>query len=622
VRRFINNLLRKALSGKPTFKSTKKRPRTRLEIEGLENRLVPAALSLSNGVLTYTAGTDTANNLSVALSGSTYTFNDTAETIRVAGVTATGNGTNTVSVSSSGVKQIVLTLGNQADTVRIRSAAQPITVNAGDGDDTIAVGSTKNSLADLGANLTVNGQGGNDTLTLNDQGNGAAQTYQILSSSVTRSGIPTIFYGALEGLTLNAGTLGDRIDVRSTLTATPLTINAGGGDDNIIPGQPSAMNGPLTVNGQGGTDTLDYSDFAGIVSYETREASPSTSFVQTSPVTLVMKIHGVTVDLAAGQATELAGMSAIENVRGSAFDDTLLGDDNSNSLWGGDGDDVIHGGDGEDFVSGGAGKDVLLGWDAGHLIDGYDHYEDVFDLAHPVVDGTAFTDVIQAHAPTCTILSSLAAAANQGFDLAGGITYLGNNQYSVRLYRNGQLDPETVYFDGTWNSNDAQPTRERASNGRAAGAMVGEFWTLLYQRAYLQRYITNWENPNPATWNRQGDSGWSINSEPLRVFTGRSDTTGTIAADEPTSTAQAMRDRLAAGDMMIAHHVHHLYAVLGVSKDNAGNWKVTVYNPYAIDDADFDKIDGSEVKNDGLMVLSWTEFAKQFDNAIDAYKTA
>src|SRR5262249_8976289 len=129
---------------------------------------------------------------------------------------------------------------------------------------------------------------------------------------------------------------------------------------------------------------------------------------------------------------------------------------------------------------------------------------------------------------------------------------------------------------------------------------------------------TNWENADTDTWNRQGDYGWSINSEPLRVFTGWNDTGGKIAADEPTSTAQAMSDRLAAGDMMIAHHLHHLYSVLGASKNNAGTAKVTLYNPYAIDDADFVKIDGSGDKNDGRMVLSWTEFTKQFDNAINA----
>lgn len=54
-------------------------------------------------------------------------------------------------------------------------------------------------------------------------------------------------------------------------------------------------------------------------------------------------------------------LSNIYNLIGSAFDDTLAGDDKNNWLFGNDGDDVLIGGVGKDILIGGAGADVLNG---------------------------------------------------------------------------------------------------------------------------------------------------------------------------------------------------------------------------------------------------------------------
>src|SRR5262249_25033024 len=58
-----------------------KRERLQLKVEALEDRLTPATLQLIDGLLTYTAGNGFYNNLSVSVSGNTYTFKDTAERI-------------------------------------------------------------------------------------------------------------------------------------------------------------------------------------------------------------------------------------------------------------------------------------------------------------------------------------------------------------------------------------------------------------------------------------------------------------------------------------------------------------------------------------------------------------
>jgi Ca2+-binding RTX toxin-like protein len=73
---------------------------------------------------------------------------------------------------------------------------------------------------------------------------------------------------------------------------------------------------------------------------------------------------GVTVDLLrGGTAGEATGDSfvSVENVIGSAYADTLIGDIANNRLEGGAGDDILRGGAGNDWLVGGPGADRLEG---------------------------------------------------------------------------------------------------------------------------------------------------------------------------------------------------------------------------------------------------------------------
>src|SRR5207244_7004719 len=92
----------------------------------------------------------------------------------------------------------------------------------------------------------------------------------------------------------------------------------------------------------------------------------------------------------------------------------------------------------------------------------------------------SINDVDQGQAGTCVILSLIAAVTDSGVNLAARITPLGNNLYSVPLYRPGTgWITQTVFYNGTWTANDPVP----------AGA--GDFWVLLYQRAFLQEMGVN-----------------------------------------------------------------------------------------------------------------------------------
>ena len=76
-------------------------------------------------------------------------------------------------------------------------------------------------------------------------------------------------------------------------------------------------------------------------------------------------LEGIYVDLDAGTATggdaEGDTLTNIENLTGSDFADTLIGDANANVLDGGAGNDTLRGGDGNDTLIGGAGNDVAYG---------------------------------------------------------------------------------------------------------------------------------------------------------------------------------------------------------------------------------------------------------------------
>ncbi|WP_404403447.1 polymorphic toxin-type HINT domain-containing protein [Pelagibacterium halotolerans] len=119
------------------------------------------------------------------------------------------------------------------------------------------------------------------------------------------------------------------------------TLDGGAGDDLL-----SGGGGNDWFVGGAGADTLDGGDGVDTVDYSASAAA-------------------ITVDLAAGTGAggDAGGdtLSDVENVIGTAFDDTLTGSDAANTLDGGAGNDVLNGGAGDDVLIGGSGADTLDG---------------------------------------------------------------------------------------------------------------------------------------------------------------------------------------------------------------------------------------------------------------------
>lgn len=309
-------------------------------------------------------------------------------------------------------------------------------------------------------------------------------------------------------------------------------------------------------------------------------------------------------------------------IYGDAGNDTIFGGNASDAIYGNAGDDSLLGMGGSDYLNGGAGTDLFYGG------SGRDTFRDDFQFDTWAIDGMSADDVQQGQGGTCTILSVLAAAAAKNVNLAANIQYLGNNVYRVRLndtYFFGLYQRpiyENVYFDGTWNDADAQPTMRRDENGSPTGIPAGDFWTTIYQRAVLQYTGTNWRDQSAVenwAWTETaarntilgvGNSTRVNKSDPnlparltQLLHAGAVMTAGT--PDFKDSNGASIEER----DGIVGYHA---YAVLDVYWQNSG-WRVKLYNPWGWDNDGDVQMDA---RDDGTIDISWDVFARNFEDYV------
>ncbi|MBP1862247.1 beta strand repeat-containing protein [Rhizobium herbae] len=222
----------------------------------------------------------------------------------------------------------------------------------GDNDDELMRGtSVRDELYGTGGNDLLDGGGGGDYLsggTGSDRvtyTNAAAGVIVDLSSPAGNAGEAAgDTYNSIENLT------GSAFDDTLTGTNGTNSMLGGNGDDRM-----AGLNGSDNLFGNDGNDVLlggagadDLSGGAGSdrASYETAAAAVIASL--SSP---------------AGNTGDADGdtYNSVENLTGSAFDDTLTGNNGTNSILGGDGDDTLTGLSGDDNLFGNDGNDLLIG---------------------------------------------------------------------------------------------------------------------------------------------------------------------------------------------------------------------------------------------------------------------
>ncbi len=321
------------------------------------------------------------------------------------------------------------------------------------------VGSSFNDTLSGDANNNIlNGGAGNDTVSYVGITSTIVATLTEAGGSATGTGIGTDTYFEIENITggsgadnlygnssaniLSGGVGSDTLDGKGgndTLYGNEGNDVLYGGDgDDILDGG----DGNDQLYGNAGADTL-----VGGLGIDTADYSTSLSAV-------AIALGGTPGSGGDAQGDTLSG---IENIVGSAGDDTLTGDSGSNvlsggaghdylyglggsdtllgmagddHLYGGDGDDTLSGGDGDDFLYGEAGNDVLRGnASVGHnTLDGGAGDDTLYgeDGVDWMIGGTHATlgDTAYYGNSATNIVASLATGMGTG-GAAAGDTYVG-----------------------------------------------------------------------------------------------------------------------------------------------------------------------------------------------------
>jgi Ca2+-binding RTX toxin-like protein len=131
------------------------------------------------------------------------------------------------------------------------------------------------------------------------------------------------------------------------------------GGNDIIAGR----GGDDWINGGPGADYIDGGEGRDTANYE-------------------LSTSGVLVSLESGRGyggdAEGDTLVKVENLMGTIYNDTLIGNGVTNYLWGATGNDTLKGGGGDDMLNGGPGNDILRGGDGRDLMTGAEDNDSLF----------------------------------------------------------------------------------------------------------------------------------------------------------------------------------------------------------------------------------------------------
>ena len=290
-----------------------------------------------------------AATVNVAPPNITVTGDDNPETITIAdaGGFITVDGTATTATANDTFDLTVNALGGD-DTVVVNTALlRTVTINGGDGNDTVN-GSPDDDIINGGNGLdTLNGGAGDDRISGND-------------ADDTMNGDA--------GNDVMVWNPGDDNDI--------MNGGAGGGDD-------------AELNGGNNPENFAATPVAGRVRFERVSPAPFTLDVGPDTERLVLNANGgddtMVSDPATPTAMLLNGGTGLDTMSGGANADFINGGDDNDSLSGGPGIDRIVGDRGNDTMKGQGGDDTLV-WNNG---DGSDVMDGELGLDEIEVNGAA-----------------------------------------------------------------------------------------------------------------------------------------------------------------------------------------------------------------------------------------
>jgi Ca2+-binding RTX toxin-like protein len=282
------------------------------------------------------------------------------------------------SINYSNVAHLALHAGKGNDTITLSPTALNLDGLPGTNEIPLLFGST-------GSTFTVDGGAGTNSLIFDDQKNPFNSGWNVTDNSVTRSHkfgslfSPTVSssigYSNVSNVTINAGSGSNSFLISSTPATGHVTVNGGSGANRLTTNN---GNHDFSISGHDAGAYANVS-FANIGSLAGGSGVDIFKFLPAGKLDGTINGGGapagqgdwldysafgapVTVDLATGSATAVTGgVSNIQNVIGSAGNDTLTGNALGNILIGGAGTNVITGGSGRSLLIGGTGTSLITG---------------------------------------------------------------------------------------------------------------------------------------------------------------------------------------------------------------------------------------------------------------------
>ena len=286
------------------------------------------------------------------------------------------------------------------------------------------------------------GRGGNDTVSY------APSTQGVVATLTT----------GLIGVVQANDASGDTFTSIENLTGSAYDDTLiGNGDNNIINGG----RGNNTLEGLGGADS-----FVGGIDIDTVSYEHSGAGVVSSLTTIFGAGPAVTQTNDANGDT----YSGIENMTGSAFDDTLIGSSEANAISGGDGDDTLEGLGGADTLDGGVGNDTVTyahstGYVRASLTTGLsgfvaqgDAQGDVFSNVENLV-GSDFDDTLIGASDANTLTGGAGNDVLEGLgsgDVLDGGAGINTASYEHATDQGGGLGVTASLASAAGNTGDAQ----------------------------------------------------------------------------------------------------------------------------------------------------------------------
>jgi hypothetical protein len=232
-------------------------------------------------------GTSGADTIIVALNGSN--------------VEVTVNGGGTQLFSASLVTKVFINGLGGNDTILLDSIgpSMPVSIDAGSGDDAIALANASGNLDNIQSAVSIDGGTGSDEIQFDDSVATFSDTYTITSSTFIRNSFPGATYVNAEFPDLFAETGNNTINVNSTASGTDWVITGGNGNDtlnwgNSATGSVGLNLGTASFNGEAGSDTVNFLDGSVLPGFTytvtnsavTRTSSATLSFANSESLTL------------------------------------------------------------------------------------------------------------------------------------------------------------------------------------------------------------------------------------------------------------------------------------------------------------------------------------------------